>query len=410
LAHPDEPTRALTPERPAPVPAPAADLVRQTLRVALGLFALSLVVCLLVYAAITTPGPWFPRTEAKQWSAQQMSVSRGRGEMQDSALLLSPSDSSNTIVVALPTSFRSSDYPYIAWVATNVPDNAQVRLMWRNDYAPTRLNSIPLVVASGRLLPVSAIKDVNWSGTITGLALAIQGPVVHPVRIERVAAQPMGVVEVLRQRLAEWLTFEGWTQSSINTVTGGADVQALPLAVLIIGAAALATLAWLAIAYRRRAWALPIFVATLAITGWLLGDVRFGLSLVRQARATVAQFGGKDDVARHAAAEDGALFTFIEHVRAKLPQNPVRVFMAADDPYFRGRGAYHLYPNNVYFDPFENNIPAPGWMRPGDYIVVYRRRGVQFDPASGRLRWDNQEPVHAELLLAESGGALFKLL
>jgi len=28
--------------------------------------------------------------------------------------------------------------------------------------------------------------------------------------------------------------------------------------------------------------------------------------------------------------------------------------MAADAIYFRNRGAYHLYPHNVLFDPYQN--------------------------------------------------------
>jgi hypothetical protein len=61
--------------------------------------------------------------------------------------------------------------------------------------------------------------------------------------------------------------------------------------------------------------------------------------------------------------------------------------MAADAHYFRGRGAYHLYPHNVLFDPYLNAMPASTRLRPGDYIVVYQRRGVQYDPGAQRLRW-----------------------
>ena len=54
-------------------------------------------------------------------------------------------------------------------------------------------------------------------------------------------------------------------------------------------------------------------------------------------------------------------------------------------------------------------MPAPNSLRPGDYLVVYQRRGVQFDSAQQKLRWDGGEPVSAELLLAEGGGAAFRI-
>ena len=39
-------------------------------------------------------------------------------------------------------------------------------------------------------------------------------------RIRGVIVKPMGTVEVLRDRAGEWLAFEGWTGTSINTITG----------------------------------------------------------------------------------------------------------------------------------------------------------------------------------------------
>jgi hypothetical protein len=48
-------------------------------------------------------------------------------------------------------------------------------------------------------------------------------------------------------------------------------------------------------------------------------------------------------------------------------------------------------------------------LRPGDYIVVYQRRGVQYDPAQRRLRWDSSATVDAALLLVDTGAALFRI-
>jgi len=82
------------------------------------------------------------------------------------------------------------------------------------------------------------------------------------------------------------------------------------------------------------------------------------------------------------------------------------VFIAADSAYFRGRAAYHLYPHNA-FAPRTNVLPEPAQMRPGDWIAVYFRKGIQFDSAQQKLRWDNREPVSAELKLSSRGAALF---
>jgi hypothetical protein len=38
---------------------------------------------------------------------------------------------------------------------------------------------------------------------------------------------------------------------------------------------------------------------------------------------------------------------------------------------------------------------------------VFRRHAIQFDRAQGKLRWDGNQTVNAELKLLEPGAALF---
>jgi hypothetical protein len=46
-------------------------------------------------------------------------------------------------------------------------------------------------------------------------------------------------------------------------------------------------------------------------------------------------------------------------------------------------------------------------MRPGDWILVWQRPGIQYDPAQHKLRWDGQQIVSAEAKLVGDGAALF---
>jgi hypothetical protein len=211
----------------------------------------------------------------------------------------------------------------------------------------------------------------------------------------------------------EWLAFEPWSGTSINTLTGGADAQDLPLPVLLAVLVGLAALAFAALAR----WKPGLFgaiqgpvIGAFFLGAWLILDARWQWNLVRQVDRTHHQYAGKSWRERHLAAEDGPLFAFIETVRAKLPAPPVRVFMVADEHYFRDRGAYHLYPYNVYFDPWRNTIPPSTAMRAGDYVVVWQRHGVQYNAAQQNLRWDDSPPVKAELVLLDAGGALFRIL
>ena len=188
-------------------------------------------------------------------------------------------------------------------------------------------------------------------------------------------------------------------------------IEEVPLPTLLVVAGLIALASWLALAWRRRKLAaFPAAAAIVFLAAWIVLDTQWAANLLRQAVATYAKYGGKDWRASHAAAEDGPLFAFVERARAKLSPATARVFVIADAAYFRGRAAYHLYPYNVLFDPFGDSLPQASWLEPGDYVLVWHRRGVQFNADERKLRLGAGEPVAAEAVLVEPGAALFKVL
>ena len=380
-------------------------------RRALALYVGAIVACLALYMTLSVPGRWFPSVENKTFTARDLTVTRGSGAQDGNALLITAVDDSGLALVTANSDFRSADYLVIAWSGEGFADIADVRFLWRSDYAPGKLNSIPVAVAAGRLMPIVMAKQPDWVGRITGVALAVRGPLSEPVRVLGMQVKPGGAPGQIADRFREWLTFERWSGTSINTLTGGADVQELPLPTLLVVAMALAAGVWFAFAHRaRRTAAWPAVLALLFVATWILLDAIWTWNLARQVAQTRAQFGGKDFRERHLAAEDGPLFGFIEKVRAKLPTSPARVFVVADATYFRGRAAYHLYPHNAMADPRANTVPKASSLRAGDYVVVYHRRGVAYNAEEKKLRFEGDTPVSAEAVLVEPGAALFRIL
>jgi hypothetical protein len=398
----------------APV-VPRPPLLTRAAILALCFFAASAVLCLAAYLAFAADGPWRGGAVSKRWSPEDFKVQRGTmRQAKDGSWVVSP-DESGTAVIALDTTFRSRDYPVIAWRVTNLPENVDAAMLWYSDYRASRMSTRPLPVEAGRTMPIDLTNDRNWIGNIRGLALVLRNARGQPVIIGDVVAKAMTPAEILQDRVREWLEFEPWNGASINSVTGGAATQDLPLPVLlavIVLAAALAYAGlarWLSGVGPFR----PAVVAAIFIAGWFLLDARWQWNLLRQLQVTFEQYAGKSWQERHLAAEDGELFAFIEKARAKLPslaEPAPRVFVVADVHYLRGRGAYHLYPYNVFFDPLQNTMPATSWLRPGDYLLAYRESSVQYDGAQRSLRWDGGAPVAAELVLSEPNAALFRVL
>jgi hypothetical protein len=382
---------------------------------ALFVFCVATALCLVGYLSLTAQGRWIGGATAKRWNAAELSVQRGTARASKDGLTVLAPDDTNTVVISLDTAFRSSDYPVIAWRVADVPQGIQAALLWYSDYKASRMFTRALAIEAGQIVPADLARDPDWIGTIRGLALVLRGPLAQPVVVRGVIAKTMTPREVLADRAREWLAFEPWNGASINSVTGGADVQELPLPALL---AAIVVLGWIIYAALSRwaPWALGTFrpqvVGYVFLAAWLLLDARWQWNLVRQAAASYERYAGKSWQERHFAAEDGSLFAFIEKVRERLPpasaQGP-RIFVVASANYFRDRAAYHLYPYNVYFDPWQDTMPPASALRPGDYLVAYRRLGVQYDPGEQRLRWDGSEPIAAELVLADAGSALFHI-
>ena len=76
---------------------------------------------------------------------------------------------------------------------------------------------------------------------------------------------------------------------------------------------------------------------------------------------------------------------------------------------FRGRAAYYLYPHRVFFDPLSNELQWTDELRPGDWLLVYQQREIQYDASRQMLRWETGRTTSAELKLIEPGAALFRM-
>ena len=141
------------------------------------LFVAALAACVVGYLAFAVPGKWFTSAHSLAWGPKDLQVTKGSSRMVGDELAVAPADASGLVVVSVKTALKSTDYAAVEWIAIDVPDHIDVSLVWSTDYKPQQLNSIPLTIVTGRLLPVVMQKHPAWIGNIQGLALAMKGPV-----------------------------------------------------------------------------------------------------------------------------------------------------------------------------------------------------------------------------------------
>lgn len=393
-----------------PAAAPTTATPASVRAFALAATGFAILLCVLGYLALAARGPWIGGAKELKWAGRDFTLARGVGRLSGDELVLTAPDPTGTVVVSFPTSLRARDYAVIAWDVAGIPAGVEAALLWHNDLQPSRVLARQLTVEAGRLAPAQVAGERDWIGSISGLALVLRGPFTEPIAVRSVAAKSQTPLQVLTDRVGEWTALEPWTGASINNLVGGATAQDLPLPVLLAATTGCGILAYAGLAWWRRPlrpW-LAAVGAAIFLGAWLILDLRWQWNLLRQVEITRAQYEGKSWRERHLAAEDGPLFAFIERVRAKLPP-PARVFMVADAHYFRDRGAYHLYPYNVFFEPFSNTMPPPSALKSGDYLVVYQRQGVAYDAPRRQLSWEGSTPLPAEQVLLDDGGAVYRI-
>jgi hypothetical protein len=153
----------------------------------------------------------------------------------------------------------------------------------------------------------------------------------------------------------------------------------------------------------------PVLLATLFLIAWLILDSRWTVNLMRQEWYTAQKYAGKSTREKNLANDDGRLFAFVERVLQVLPSRPVRIFVAGDADYFRGRAAYHLYPHSVFFDPRSNELQWAEKLRPGDWLLIFQQPAIQYDLGRQMLRFPTGRATSAELKLIGPDGVLFRL-
>src|SRR4029453_14124682 len=104
-------------------------------------------------------GKWFSSVPDRFFSASTLVMARGSAVREGDELVITHEGPGGETIVSGVTDLRSADYPVIAWVAIDVPESAQVALLWHNDYEPAQIRKLPVRVISGRLLPVAVVTD-----------------------------------------------------------------------------------------------------------------------------------------------------------------------------------------------------------------------------------------------------------
>jgi hypothetical protein len=387
----------------------ASDLARATARRSvaavavawLATFAILLAVC----AALLGPPPARDDAPALERRGRDLMPNNSNARPSGDAMVVANRREAPLTLLAISQQpVRTADYARVIVDAEPVPRGVEIALIWVRAGEPGRAHDVAIGLdAQRRVRPTMLDRDAEWRGDVTLLALGIKGPMETAWTVRSLRVEPPSLTGTLSDIVGGWTAFERWDGRSINVLFGGADEQRawLPPLAFAASLAAAALAAWRA---RRRGQRVhPALVLLPFVAGWLVVDLRWQWNLVTQARTTVAEFGGRDWAERHAQMEDGDLFRFVQQAVAKLPREPVRIFVNSDYEYFRRRAGYHLYPHNV----LSYDWGEPSLLKPGEYLLLYQMADVRYDAGQRKLLWANGRQLAVTPLIAQRGAGLF---
>jgi hypothetical protein len=306
---------------------------------------------------------------------------------------------------------QAAAYRQFSWQIDGLQTGGELRLVWATLADPKTLQdkALPPAGPDGGVMGLGA--EPGWRGRIVLIGLAVRGPLSQPLVVRRLELRPAALATsaLLGEMAADWTTFEDWSQRSIN-YTADAPVNALfpPVLVVALWVGFGAALYALFDPPRRAPGALLPYAA-LFLLGWLVLDLRWQWDLRQRLERTEARFAGKSVEDRRLAALDGGFYRFLQEVRRRLPERPVRLFIVTADPssFFAGRARYHLLPHNSYAG--FTHLPPPGTARVGDYVLIVSPfASARYDPERRLLEGQGVQ-LPAEMLHAAASGALYRV-
>jgi len=390
---------------------PADPTPRRWIFWALGCWLAALVLTFAGFLATYHSGPWRASAEPYVINGAQLAV-RGQGRVEGTRVLIEgpAPDGTAAAILNFFSPIEARSFRVVSVQVSGAYPPGGVSLVWRVKGSEERaVNRVELVNSGGRILPVTLGSVDGWSGSVLGIGLIARGDFRAPFVIERIELKPASAWTTIDAMVSAWLEFEPWDGGSIHFMAGGNPALKHPLPLFLGISFVVAIGLYLLVIVLGHTRFDPKVALAIALLGWALIDVRWQWNLAKQLDITRFQYAGKSWEDKRLAAEDGALFAFMREAAAKIGDKPAHIFVFSDDEYGRVRGAYHLYPKNVSVHPKRQTLLPAATYKAGDVLVLFRKRGVEYNQADKRLRWEGTQSVTADLIHFSQGSAVFRV-
>ena len=349
---------------------------------------------------------------AVKWNAGAARVENGTGTRTGQNLRLQLNASGRGIIALPVPRTPANAFPFLHLGFTHAPRDFSILILWRTAQTGAQVHVYELQENPGTSLWLDTKELKYWSGELTSLGVVVMGRPGGAVIFRDISLQPASLAAQLHSISAQWTSFMPWRHSSINSHRGlGSSGSTFYPVVVIAALLALSVLAYLLILLLP--WTKSRFdwraVAAMFLACWISLDLIWQHKLIRQLALTYSTFYGKDHQGKLAAGIDGELVEFMTEVKRALGSPDSRVFVSSSDDYLGMRGAYYLYPFNVFWERRGPELPQKKYIHSGDYIVLVEPADTSFDAVSGKLLPPHDAFLSVEPILSRRIGSLYRV-
>jgi hypothetical protein len=313
-------------------------------------------------------------------------------------------------VVTLETGgIETSEYPFLHIALEEPPRDLKIRISLDIDGTYTR--PYLLESKSPRSMWLALNELQGWTGSANAIRLVFIGHKDQSVRIGDFSLHPASPSRQLQAIVSDFANNAPWKRANMNTHTGVTKVASFYPVPLIVTLLLFSLLGYVLLITLFRGkfkfdWNV---VALIFLACWISLDLIWQNRLLYQVGNSYQMFAGKNTQAKLAVGPDSRLFQFISKVKEHLEPADARVFMSSSDLYRGMRGAYYLYPFNVYWSLEPPEVPLNKDMRKGDYVVLLKPTATRFYQRVEILKAPENRPQSAEKIYSDSSGILVRL-
>jgi len=347
------------------------------------------------------------------WGPEDIRAIEGKSVNSDHGFLLRLNESGQGVIEVAGSGAMLDESSLLHVRFDGAPAAHTMLIAWRNPQSGDRILHRRITAPSGNSIWLNMAKEGNWRGRARTLGLVFLGPPGGQVVLESIELFAPVFPYTLVSALQAWTDFIPWQAYSINTYPGvnspGLAPYPVPFAVAVFFASVLVYLAGLLTLREKLPFEWRV-VAALFMSCWLLLDLVWHGRLLRQLDVTRDTFAGKSGTQKREAGRDSELFQFISQVNDRLGVAHTRIFVSSTNDYAGMRGAYYLYPGNVFWQRKAPSLPAPEYFREGDHVVLLRPVQARYDASHGVLQYGEKDRLRVELILTTSKGELYRVI